>query len=839
MVIFMTVFVILLFLIRDYWYSFAGIIICCMFLFHRFLLVLLLLFNVAGLYAQENKLPKVALKGVVISADDNAPLPGATVILQRDDSTVLNTTITSDSGSFTFEVPAKNNYIIRVRYIRFNDYLSGPVNVSGEAVDLGRISLSQTGKLLEGVTITANRKKKLIEIREDRIIYNAGSDISNKAGTAADVLRKAPMLTVEASGEVKMRGNANIKVLLNGMPSAIMAKNLKEALKTIPASSIVSIEVINNPSAKYEAEGAAGVINIITKKKMKGTSGNLDLSVGNLEQSGDLGLNIATGKFNFSFMLNMSHEKERNTSVSERNSLANGKIIGNLLQEMDAKRSSRGGYGSFTTEYRVDSLQKIEAGISFWKGNWPEKSDLHSRYRSNTENTEYTQKSDQGGSFSSYELSLNYQKKFTRKGQELQFIGQASRSDDKSAYITDQYLMNGTHAFREESPNIGSSTDWSLQTDYSHPLNKSGKSTIETGVRYLGNNAKSDYKVFNSLNPADTSRSNVMSYFQEIFSAYVSINLRTANGWGFRPGLRYENTRLGGDFTNNTSSFRSGYSNWVPGLLITKKFNDEQEMKLNYTERIRRPWIWDLNPYVNASDPKNITAGNPYLKPELTRMFELGYAYSAAFGFSLNSSIYFNTNSNAIESIATVDTAGVSYTTSQNIAANSRLGMNIDISLPLNAQWNLNAGAELFYQKFKSKTLNLQHYGNFYTFRLNSTYELPKDISLLISGDYGNGYITLQGTNSANYSYRIAVQKEIFDKKASLTLSANNLFQNNLMQKSTATAPTFQSNTTSWFYNRSVSLSFSWRFGGLHSTEKSENRFSGQDAGKPAHRGKQ
>jgi hypothetical protein len=165
--------------------------------------------------------------------------------------------------------------------------------------------------------------------------------------------------------------------------------------------------------------------------------------------------------------------------------------------------------------------------------------------------------------------------------------------------------------------------------------------------------------------------------------------------------------------------------------------------------------------------------------------------------------------------------------------------MNIDVSLPLNAQWNLNAGAELFYQKFKSKTLNLQHHGNFYTFRLNSTYELPKDISLLISGDYGNGYITLQGTNSANYSYRIAVQKEIFHKKANLTLSANNLFQNNLMQKSTATAPTFQSNTTSWFYNRSVSLSFSWRFGGLRSTEKGENRFSGQDAGKPAHRGKQ
>lgn len=800
-------------------------------------LVMLLFFTVFVAYGQNvavNK--KLAIKGIIVEPAENRPLAAATIVLQKQDGVPVKTAITSLDGLFEFEVADKAKYIIKVSYMGLADFVSDVINIDKESVDLGRVVMNYAEEVLEGVTITASRKKPLIQNKGDRMVYNAGSDISNKAGNATDVMRKAPMLTVGADGEVKMRGNSNIKVLLNGMPSGILAKNLKEALKMIPASSIESIEVITNPSAKYEAEGAAGVINIVTKKKMKGTSGSLDLSGGNLDQSGNLALNMATGKFNFSLMANASHDQKRNISILDRNSLLDGQTIGNLYQRGDATQRNKGAYGSFTTEYRIDSLQKIEAGVSYWKGMWPQKSDLYNRYLGNTGNTEYNQKRDQEGTYTYYELSLNYQKKFKKEGQEFQLIGQASRSDDKSEYITNQYLMNGAHSFREQSPNVGNGKDWSLQADYAHPLDKSGKSTIETGAKYLGSNSKSDYKVFNSQNPVDASRSDIMSYYQNIFSSYISANLKTESGWGFRPGLRFEYTKLGGDFQNNTPSFGSSYSNWVPSMLITRKLNDQQEMKLNYTERVRRPWIWDLNPYVNASDPNNITAGNPNLKPELTRMLELGHAYNAASGFSLNSSVYFNSNSNAVESITTVDGSGISYTTSQNIAANKRLGTNINASLQVGPKWTLNTGGELFYLKFKSKSMNMQNEGVFYTVNLNSSYTLPKDFSILISGDYGNGYVTLQGENSANYSYRFAARKEIFNKKASLTLTTNNPFQKTFMQKSSATAPTFQSNSTSRFYNRSVSLSFSWQFGGLRESDYSGKKFSGQDDNKPARR---
>ena len=804
-----------------------------MFKFPTFFLLIIsmiLFTSINELHAQNGSTPEsFFIKGVFFDPTDNLPLVGVTVLLENQEGAVIKSVFSSETGLFEMALPQKGNYRIRATYMGHVDYISDSIVVDKESVDLGSVMMLTKEEFLEVVTITASSKKPLIENKDDRIIYNAGSDISNKAGTASDVLRKTPMLTVGADGEVKMRGNSNIKVLLNGMPSGIMAKNLKEALKMIPASSIQSIEVITNPSAKYDAEGAGGVINIITKKKMKGTSGNLDISVGNLEQSGNLALNMAINKFDFSLQLTTSNSKERSTSLLNRTSLLNGQPNGTLVQKTDEIQWDKGNYGSFTAGYKIDSLQKLETTISFWRGGWPIKSDLYNLYNSDIQTSEYNQKSNQDEIFNYYDFSTNYQKKFKREGQEIQFIIQASKSDDASEYTTDQYRMDGVHAFTERSPNKGNNTDWSAQLDYAHPISKAGKNTIDIGAKYLGSSSKSDYKVFNTQNPVAESRSDVMRYFQNIFSVYLSMNIKTSNNWGFRPGLRFESTSLGGEFQNNTPSFGSNYRNWIPSVLITKNINEKQEIKLNYTERVRRPWIWDLNPYVNASDPNNITSGNPNLKPELNRMLEVGHAYNAPSGFSLYSSLYFNSNSNAIESITTLDAPGVSYTTLQNIAANSRLGANVNASMQLNPNWTLNAGGELFYLKFKSKSMNLQNEGIFYTVNINNSYTLPKNFSIVVSGEYGNGYITLQGENSANYSYRFAVQKEIFKKKASLTLSTTNLFQNKFSQKSYATAPSFESTSAKSFYNRSISLSFSWQFGRMKSSEYTDKRFSGQD----------
>ncbi|MEN5132815.1 outer membrane beta-barrel protein [Elizabethkingia anophelis] len=538
-------------------------------MFWWYCLILGFVVSPGKLFSQTAPGKVVKIKGIVVNSTDNKALSGSAIILKTEDGKALHTITSSADGSFSISIPKQLKINIKISYLGYNDYNSETMSVEDEDLDLGRISLEEKSSNIKGVVIAGTRKKPLIQNGKDKIIYNADSDISNKSGNATDVLRKAPMLTVGANGELKLRGNSNIKVLMNGIPSGIMAKNLKEALKMIPASSIVSVEVITNPSAKYEAEGAGGVINIITKKKLKGTSGSLDLSGGNLEQSGNLALNIATGKFNISATGSYSEEREESTVQTERTSLSGQQQIGRLFQRKNSLQTDKGGSAGLNIKYQPDSLQTIETSFSYWKGSWPQKGNLYNRYSNHSATDEYHQKIKQSGRFDYKEWVLNYQKKFRREGQELQLVAQTSYSAEFSDYLTEQYKMDGKLAFRESGPNRGSEKEWSIQADYAQPLNTSGKILLETGVRYYKNRSQSSYEVMNSHIPVDPSRLGNIKYIQDVFSAYITLNFETENDWTFRPGIRLEKTFVNANFQSG-SPFKRNFTNWIPNLLIVK-----------------------------------------------------------------------------------------------------------------------------------------------------------------------------------------------------------------------------------------------------------------------------
>lgn len=768
------------------------------------------------------------IKGIVLDSSSKAPVEFANLILKKSDNQSVIARASEVNGSFTFNVTEKGSYLLYVSYLGYRTHVSGAIRVEGTANNMGNIFLQAQAGMLGEVLIKG--KKPLIQNKGDKLLYNASADISNKSGSAGDVLRKAPMVTVDAEGNVKMRGSSSIKVLLNGRPSSILAKNPKEALKMIPASSISSIEVITTPSAKYEAEGAAGVINIITKKKIQGTSGNLDLSGGNLDQSVSGGVSTTVQKFDLSFSLNANREQKRTISQIDRTTISNGVNVGRLLQNGDELQKEQGLFSDLNAEFRPDSTQTLGAVMSYWKGQWPIKSTLFNSYRSGSDLSEYHQTGSQSGRFSQLDFQLNYGKKFRRRGQELQLIGQTSNSDDQSDYHIHQFDLTERPILQEQGPNKGKSRDFSLQADYLHPIDKLNKYMLETGVRWSRDNSSSVYNVYNDRDRPgtiplilDPSRSDRMKYFQHIIAGYLSLRIDAGKNWSFRPGLRFEHTRLGGDFAAGTPSFGTGFSNLVPSLLIMKKLNEQHDFKLNYTERIRRPWIWDLNPYTNSSDPLNVTSGNPMLRPEVTRMLEAGYNFTAQSGFTLNNSLYFNANSNAMEQLTTVNTSGVSFTKPQNIASNRRLGTNVNASLNVNSDWTMTLGAEYYYVWFKSAVLNVKNNAGFYAININSSYSLPAGYIVQVSGDYSNGYVTLQGRNSASYNYSMSVRKEFFNKKASLTLTMNNPFQQSFKQTYSAIAPAFQSIRSSSIYNRSVALAFSWKFGGVRREKENVN----------------
>lgn len=789
------------------------------------LLFIILLFSWTT-HAQVLSQKEVTVKGKVVGNSDNALLPGSTVTVKGADGTISHTT-TGNDGAFSVKVKSFSTISLGITCVGFKDYFVDKLKTENSDIELGSIPMEEAGTYMEGVTVTASRRKPLIQHAKDRIIYNAASDISNKSGSAADVLRKAPMLTVGAGGDLKLRGNSNIRVLINGVPSAIMAKNLKEALKMIPASSIVSVEVITNPSAKYEAEGAAGVVNIITKKKFKGASGTLDFTGGNLERSANIALNTSSGKFDFTIMGNYSEEREKMNSLLNRINLENGRQTGGLHQQSDLTQTSKDASASLSTRYKIDSLQTLEGSFAYWSGAWPQVGGLLSRYEDATLVREYRQKIRQSGKFNYAEWMLNYQKKFKREGQELQIISQASTSSDLSDYTTEQYKTDGTFIFREQAPNRGKEKEWSVQADYTHPFGQSGKTTLETGVRYLQNNASSAYEVINNYLPADPLRSGNIAYRQSIFSAYSTLSFDLGSGWTFRPGLRFEGTDIHATF-QHAAPLNRRFSNWVPNVLVSKKLSDRHEFKLDYNERIRRPWIMDLNPYTNAVDPLNITQGNPYLKPELTRKFELSHTYTASKGSLLISNLYYSSNKNAVEQLSKVNDKGIAFTTPYNIGESSRMGVNVNTVFNPVKSWTLNAGAEIFHLKFRSKSLGIQNSGTFFNTSLSNTLSLPHRLSFSATADYGNGFITLQGRNTSNYSYRFAVKKDLLKNKAGLTLTVANPFQNHFHESVYAYAPSFQSKQVNRYYNRAVTLTFSWQFGGLRLVQEKENGFSDQ-----------
>lgn len=768
--------------------------------------------------AQKASDSEFTIKGTVIDSTTGLQVEFATVILNKTNKGVVGTSSTAADGTFQLPVDKKDNYVVSISFIGYKKYSSREITVNNtKAIDLGIIYLQEESNVMGEVVVKS--KKKITQDKGDRLVYNAQADIGNKSGSATDVLQNTPMVTVDADGGIKLRGNSDIKVLINGLPSNIVAKNLKEALKAIPAGSIESIEVITNPSAKYEAEGAAGIINIITKKKTTGTNGSIAITAGNREQSANAEVSISKEKCNYNFYLGAMSEKEIVASELRRISLTDGTETGELLQNNHTTQRYIGSNIGFSADYRIDSSQIIGTSMSYWKDNMPLSSKLFNSYASSHNKEEYNQETEQRNDFGLLDFSVNYQKKFKRKGQELQLVGQYSTFAEKSRYTTTQHSISGPTIFDENGSNSSKTGDLSLQADYSQPFDKMGKTILETGARYSRNNSRGTYSVFNNMGNA-ASRTDDMSYFQHILAVYLSLKIDLPYNIVMHPGLRYETTQINGNFKSNVPSFNAIFDNWVPSILFSKKIGQKHDVRLNYTERIRRPETWDLNPYANASDPRNLSFGNPRLRPETTRMVELGHMYSTRSGLNMTSSLFFNSNNNGIEYLSIVDSGGISRTSPQNIATTQRIGANTNLNTSINENCTVSSGIELYHVWLDSKTERIKNEANFCSIGINSSYSLPADFTIQLSADYNNGLATLQGKSSSYYTYRITVGKELFNEKASLVVNINNPFRSSQRESSYMKTPTFYSNTSDKHYDRSVTVSFCWRFGGSQSHVK-------------------
>lgn len=780
------------------------------------------------------------ITGSVIDSLTSHPVSKISISLVQA-KTARYASITDSNGRFEIEKITAGNYTLEVSGVGFKTKTIS-LNLTTDQ-SLGVIKLINDNSTLKNVTVTA--QKALIEDKGDRLVYNAAADISNTGGTAADVLRKVPTLTLDLEGNVQMRGNSNIKVLVNGKPSAMMARNLADALRQMPADIIKSVEVITSPGAKYDAEGAAGVINIITKRGLRGFNGTLSATAGNRNRSLGTNLSGRTKKLGFNLTLTGYQNKNTSESYSLRTSFNNGSPINVLSNNRFSDNLGIGGYGSLAVDYDPDSLNHLNYSFNGWGGSYPNNSTVYLRLEDATGNVlqDFRNETRFNNPYGNGQMDLGWTRSFKKEGQELSILSQFSRMPDNYFYTTDRFSTDEKIIFREKSTNYSRNKEYTMQLDYTHPISiRSKRDTsnlkIEAGTKAIIRDIGSEVGVEQSLNGQgdlvpDPSQDNEFDYTQRVYSGYATLRWSNKFKWTINAGGRIEHTEIKGNFVTTGTSIKSQYSNLIPSINISKGIKNST-FKTSYTQRITRPLIWYLNPWINRSDPKNISTGTPTLKPELNHMAELSHSYNTPKGLSLNTALYWRLTSNAIEYIRRLDTAGITISQPLNIAKRSTLGININLSSRPVKDWNLSGGFDLRHMNINSVALQQKNSGWVWSVSVNTTYKLPKEYSVQGYTGINSPWIGLQRSgNNLSYWYGLSAKKTIWKQKGSLTFGANNPFTKRIHQDFTEKSPTFISNNDSYFINRSFRISFEWRFGHMNAQGgKQGKKIVNDDAGR-------
>lgn len=761
------------------------------------------------------------IKGVVIDSASKKHIEYATISMMNADRQVISLTYSDENGAFKSADVGIGAYFLNISFVGYRQKTVSFQIQAPQPLDLGIIALSPEINQLQAITITG--QKQLVEQQPGMLIYNAEKDISNQGGTAADVLRKAPILNVDAAGNVSMRGNANLRILINGKYSGQMARSPGDALNMMPANSIKSVEVITSPSARYDAEGAAGVINIITKKGSQKASGTVEVVGGNLEQAINPRVAINRDKWNVSTTLHLHRLRSKELINTDRTAFAQGTATGKVNQNVVSDNIKPHSSGDVQVEFMPDSANLFNFSANGWLGRWPQNSEQFNR-RSLPDGTlleAYQQSVTTKAPNKGIDLNLGYTRKFAKPGEELYFMAQHNASIDDYDYSAFQTDDEKLLLYKETNDNRTKNQEWTFQADYILPFGKSGKHALESGAKGIFRNVSSNYQVAasNDSNPnvllPILNRSDQFDYRQDVVAAYSQAKFKWNDGWALHAGARMEGTFLEGNQVNAGSNFTNQFWNFVPSATVFKKLNANNNLTLSYTKRISRPSIWDLNPNRDSQDPNNIVVGNPALRPEELNQVEFTYAMQSNSDFFVNFSLFGRQTNNSIESIVTIDNAGIATTTKQNLASNGQYGVNFSTAFSVTEGWKINGNANVRYAKFESNALNIRNDGNAWGINLNSSWKLPNNYSLQAYGDYDARKVTLQGHNTAWFYYSFSAKKEIPAHNLTCNLTVANPFNNYISQTEFFKSPEFTSSRRTQYMLRSVRLSVSWEFGGM------------------------
>ncbi|MCF8714130.1 TonB-dependent receptor [Joostella atrarenae] len=802
---------------------------------------------------------QITVTGKAIDAETAEPLEYATLVLQSiDDPSKVTGGVTDQKGNFKVEAPA-GKYNIRLEYISYRPYTLNNQDLS-ESKDLGTIKLALDVAQLDAVEVVG--EKTTVEIRLDKKVYNIGKDLTTSGASVSDALGNVPSVTVDVEGAISLRGNENVRILINGKPSAIAGYGSTDALKQLPADAIEKVEVITSPSARYDAEGTAGILNIVLKKeKTLGFNGSINLNTGYPSSSQvNANLNLRTNKYNLFTTIGYYYREPPGNAYFDNNYFLNSDFT-RITEDRDMYREDKGVNINLGMEYFLTDKSSITGSIFTRQSDEMDGTDNNTlRYKESGFDSSTLRREIENEDDETYQASLNYTNNFNDDGHKLTADFQYSYDNEKILTNIDENEILPTEELiaLEEVNERETQNEYLLQADYVLPM---GDAQFEAGYRGNFEETVNDYEL-NQFNQAtgefetNYNLTNKFTYTENVNAVYSQYGDKFGK-FSVLLGLRLENTRLKGKVESDLTDeelvdtlgfdfdpdFDKNYLGLFPTVNISYEINDRENITLGYNRRINRPRGFFINPFPSRSSRTNVFQGNPDLNPAFADAFDLGYLKRWE-KLTLTSSVYYQRETDAFERVQTEtgqqtsDGINIIRTIPINLATNQRYGGEVGVMY--NAiKWLQFNGSFNFFKFITEGDYNGIDYGTESTSwfsRLSAKVKLPQSIDWQTNGFYMGPRENSQTKSEGMYSIDMALSKDILNDNATISMNVNDLFNSRKRQSFTesyndAGQLSFTSDSEFQWRQRQFTVSFIYRFNQPKNTRGERGNRNGGNGG--------
>ena len=718
----------------------------------------------------------IEIVGTIMEPQSKQPVEFATVVVKSNKTLDIIAGTTSEMGGIFVLRSDSADVFVEISFMGYNTKVIREFELINGKINLGTVLLEQDERVLEEIMVVGEKSKMEFEL--DKRVFNVGKDISSTGMSALEVLNNVPSVTVSIEGDVRLRGSSSVQILIDGKPS-ILADAQSNALGTITADMIEKVEVITNPSAKYEAEGTSGILNIVLKKEeKKGLNGSLSVNTGVPDNhSVGLSLNRRTEKFNLFTQLGVGYRSlPRDSETINEDRINNNTVI----SEGTSYRNETYYNVILGTDYHINryNVLTLSGNFAYEIEEQPSAFDFIYLEQSPTPESSWSRSEDTEATNPKWQFDLNYSKEFKddeKHTLQVSFLGRFFGKDQSSEFTNTPNF--GDIEFGDQQTDTKfQQADYTFKLDYTDPINE--KVTLETGAQYVLNDVGNDFEVRDFEDGewvVDEDLTNDFQYDQKVLGLYGTAAYK-GKQWGAKVGLRVEATDLNTLLVNTDEQNDQNYLDLFPTLHTSYKLTEEFSLQAGYSRRIYRPRLWDLNPFFNIRNNFNIRKGNPDLLPEYTDSYEVTGIINLKKA-SINSSLYHRYTIDVIERVSFVED-NINTTIPLNIGTNRMTGFEINAKyeplkwLTINGDFNIG----VFFREGEFEGQSFDFDGDQWTSRMTAKLNLPAGIDLEVTGNLESSYQTVQADISQNAYADLGIRKKVIAGKGVINLSMRDVF---------------------------------------------------------------